>query len=305
MKKRLLILIAFLLLVIPTCVFASTNTYPRDENNLYVWEWIDTNKYKEAILKTPRVDSSEKIYDFADLLSKDEEKQLFDKVNVYIEKYNMDLVFVTINENNKASARDYAEDFYIYNYFGTEDKKRSGCIFVLDMENRDYYLATSGSAILHLDDNRIDDILDDIFAYVKAERYYTAMSMVIDKITTYSETVPSSNSHYEIDENGDLVPLPKVHTIHPFISLGGALLIAGIFVGINVSMHKSVKLATNADNYLDKEKSKIAPAKDAFLSTHTTFTIIPKSTGGGSSGGGSSIHIGGGGHTFGGGGRHF
>ena len=93
MKKRLLILIAFLLLVIPTCVFASTNTYPRDENNLYVWEWIDTNKYKEAILKTPRVDSSEKIYDFADLLSKDEEKQLLLKFHpevkeLFIQNFN-------------------------------------------------------------------------------------------------------------------------------------------------------------------------------------------------------------------------
>ena len=173
------------------------------------------------------------------------------------------------------------------------------------MDNRDYYLATSGSAILHLDDDRINDILDDIFAYVKAERYYTAMSMVIDKITTYSETVPSSNANYKIDEDGNLVKLPKVHKVNPLISLGGALLIAGIFVGINVSMHKSVKLATNADNYLDKEKSKIAPAKDAFLSTHTTFTTIPKNTGGSSGMGGSSIHIGGGGHTFGGGGRHF
>jgi uncharacterized protein len=303
MKKRLLILIAFLLLIVPTFVFASTNTYPRDENNLYVWEWIDTSRYKEDILKTPRVESSEKIYDFANLLTDEEEKRLFDKVNVYIEKYNMDLVFVTINENNKDSARSYAEDFYIYNFFGTEEKKRSGSIFIIDMDNRDYYLASSGSAILHLSDSRIDNILDTVFDDVKGEKYYNAMTKVIDMVTTYSNDVPSSNSNYEINENGEYVKLPKVHKFHPFVSIGGALLIAGLFVGINVSRHKSIKLATNADYYLDKEKSKLAPAKDAFLSTHTSVTTIPKSTGGSS--GGSSTHIGGGGHTFGGGGRHF
>ncbi len=305
MKKKLLILITLVLICFPCIVSASTNTLPRDENNLHVWDTIDKNKYKYDILKTPRVDSSEKIYDFADLYTDEEEKKLFDRVNNYIEKNGVDLVILTINENNKINTERYAEDFFIFNYFGTEDKKRTGIVFIIDMDGRNVNVVTSGSAILYLDDNRIDNILDDIVGYIGNKEYFVGTNTLIADLERYGTSIPSSNSHITIDPNGNPV---KIHRPNIFISLVGGVIVAWIFVASNKSKHKSIIQATDADLYMNTGKSAVAPPKDKLVSSVVTSHVISTSSssgGGGSHIGGSSFHVGGGGHSFGGGGRHF
>ena len=68
MKKRFLgILITILTLFSPIISNASVTTYERNENeHLGIWESIEITPYrKDIILKTPKVDEKEKVYDFA------------------------------------------------------------------------------------------------------------------------------------------------------------------------------------------------------------------------------------------------
>ena len=117
-------------------VFASTNTKVRSEDDYLVSSNINiTDENKDDILLTPAVDASEKIYDFADLFTDEEEVLLYNKVIQYINSYQMDLAIVTIDTNNKADARSYADDFYDYNDFGNNDS-RDGLLFLIDMQNR-------------------------------------------------------------------------------------------------------------------------------------------------------------------------
>lgn len=306
MKKRLLIILLLFVLVTPTIVFASTNTLERDET-LNVWDEIDKSKYKNDILNTPRVDEKEKVYDFADLFTEEEEKYLFDRIQNYIEKYKMDLVVVTIDKNNKISTERYGEDFFIFNYFGFEDKKRTGSLFIIDMDQRNYHLVTSGSMLLYIDDNRVDDILDAVFDDVKNGKYYSAAATVVEKLNYYGKNVPSSNAHVIIGPDG--TPY-KQKSPSIFLSFIIATVVAGFVVIINISKHKGIKIAENANEYLDSSKSDVYKKTDKLISTHTSVTTIPKdppsSSGGGSHHiGGTSFHSGGGGHSFGGGGRHF
>ena len=305
MKRKLIITIIAFLLIIPMSVCASTKTYERDKEKLDVWDNIDKSKYREDILSTPKVDEKEKIYDFADLFTDTEEEKLYSSVMKYIETYKLDMVILTIDENNKQYAQSYGEDFYIYNYFGFEDAKRSGCLFIIDMDNRDYYLVTSGSVIKYLDDNIIDNLLDSIFDEVKAGSYYSATDRLIRGVHNYGNSIPSSNVNIEIDDNG----VPKVKkSPNILLSLLISLISAIIFVGVNISKHKGIVLASNANNYMSKEDGTMRK-EDKLLSSVTTTRMVPKdpptSSGGGHMVGGSSVHIGGGGHTFGGGGRHF
>ena len=304
MKKKLLITILLIMICFPITVFASTKTYERDKEKLDVWENIDKEKYKEEILNTPKVDEKEKIYDFADLYTDYEEEQLYASVMKYIESYKLDMVILTIDKNNKKDAQTYAEEFYIYNYFGFEDAKRSGCIFIIDMDNREYYLATSGSVIKYLDDERVDNILDEASTYIRDGKYYAATDNAIKLIQEYGKTVPSSNTHVIIDDNG-YVKLEKSPNI--FISFIVSVIVAIIFVSINISKHKGIVLATNANQYMNRaNEDKVV--EDKLISSVTTTRVVPKDdppSGGGHMVGGSSVHIGGGGHTFGGGGRHF
>ena len=71
-----------------TDVFASTDTFDRSEDNNYLIkkEYNIDDKMLKSILSTPAVDATEKIYDFADLYTADEEKELYSMVSKYIEQ---------------------------------------------------------------------------------------------------------------------------------------------------------------------------------------------------------------------------
>ena len=302
--KRFLKVLIVILVLLNINVYASTNTLPRDESNLDVWDNIDVNKYKSDILKTPNVDETEKIYDFADLFTEEEEAKLFEEVSNYIEKNQLDLVILTIDNNNKINAQRYAEDFYIYNYFGFENEKRSGSIFIIDMDTREVYIATSGSAILYYDDERIEKMLDAAYDHLVDKEYYDSASAFIKEITSYGITTPSSNNNYYIDPNGNYVKKKSFNYVVPFVV---ANVIALICFFVEKRKYKGIIKATKAAEYIDRKNIVKGITNDKFLSTYTSRTRIYHDTGssGGSHGGGSSTHIGGGGHSFGGGGRHF
>ena len=87
MRRKLFLIITFVICCFSLNVFASTNYQVRTEDNLGVPDYIEvTEERKSHILSTPLVDSSEKIYDFGELFSADEEKELYDKVAKYIEE---------------------------------------------------------------------------------------------------------------------------------------------------------------------------------------------------------------------------
>lgn len=160
-KYLLLIVILFGFCIIP--VSASTNTFTRTEDNLLVSPDITvTSQNLDNILGTPAVDASEKVYDFAELLTPSEEEQIYNRVQKFINKTNLDLAVVTINDNNKFSAMEYADDFYDYNDFGT-DSEYSGVLFLVDMDTREIYMSTTGKAISMYSDYRIDMTLDAIY----------------------------------------------------------------------------------------------------------------------------------------------
>ena len=118
MKKIFIILSTFFLGL--TFVNAQVNYQERTLDNLGVNKNItinDTNR--NNILRTPLVDASEKIYDFADVLDDTTKQTLLNKMNAFIEKSNMDIVIVLIDkELSDDEIEDYAADFYDYNDFG-------------------------------------------------------------------------------------------------------------------------------------------------------------------------------------------
>ena len=76
MKKILVLLISILL--IPNTILASTDTLDRNNLDNYGvnkhWDIVDSNL--DNVLNTKLVDASEKIYDFSELLTEEEEKEL-------------------------------------------------------------------------------------------------------------------------------------------------------------------------------------------------------------------------------------
>ncbi len=298
MKKIYLSLILLLISIQP--VFASTNTYQRTEDNLRIPSSVEvTDLNKNNILLTPSVDANEKVYDFADLLTDDEENLIYNKIIEYINTYNMDLVIVTTNHIDTIDTRHYGMDFYDYNDFGTDNKK-SGILLIIDMENRRYEMITTGEAIIMYDDDRVNNILDYIFNDIKNQTYYSGINNFISQSSYYASLgVPDSNKYASVDEKGNITinkPIPWGVMI--IISL----VVTFIIILILVKKNKMVKKATTAKEYLDNGSLVINVLSDTLIDTHVSKVKIDHSS---SSGSGSSTSHGSSGSSHGGGGRSF
>ena len=295
----LLIVILFSFCTVP--VSASTNTFSRTEDNLLVSSDITvTSQNIDNILNTPAVDASEKVYDFAELLTLSEEEKLYHQVEQFMDSANLDLAIVTISENNKLNAREYADDFYDYNGFGT-DSEHSGVLFLVDMDTREIYMSTTGKAISLYSDYRIDMTLDAISQEFSNQNYYQGITKFVTILKNYDTIGLPSNkdSKYAIGDDGE------VYREFPWlIVLGVPFAITAIVIGVMIHKNKLVR-ATSSREYLDKDSLKINTVSDRLIFTNTV--AVPRSTGssGSSSGGGSSRHSGSSGRSHGGGGHRF
>lgn len=297
-KYFLVIVISFIFGIMPVC--ASTNTFTRTEDNLLIPSDITvTSSNLDNILNTPAIDASEKIYDFADLLTSSEEEEIYQQVDQFINKTNFDLAIVTINDNNKLSAREYADDFYDYNDFGM-DAEYSGVLFLVDMDTHEIYMSTTGKAITMYNDFRIDTTLDAIYQEFSDGHYMQGITKFVTIIENYDTIGLPSNkdSKYAISDRGE------IYREFPWlIVLGAPLVITIVVMGIMIHKNKLVRVATSSREYLDKDSLKTRVVSDRLISTNTVAT--PISTGSSSSGSGSSHHSGSSGRSHGGGGHRF
>ena len=302
MKKFLILILSFCLIN----VNADVKTYERTEEDLRVHESIDVTIYnKNNIMNTPSVDENLKVYDFADLLTEDEENYLYYAATSFIADYNMDLVLVTINDNH-TTTQEYADDFYDYNYFGL-GSTFDGVLVLIDMDNREFYISTTGQAILMYNDHRIDSILDDMFYDMKNGDYYSALTTSIASLSNYAKQgIPSGNQNSYIDEYGDYVyVVNKEYPLGTFLII--SIIVATIVLVIFINKNKLVKKAYEASSYIEDNKKFIKNLGNIFLTTHTSRVRISSdsSTSGSSSSGGSSSHRSSSGRSHGGGGRSF
>lgn len=303
-KKLFTLFLTIISIFTITNVNASTNTIPRTKDDLKVPAGVNvTEENINFILNTPKVDSSEKIYDFAEILTEAEEKELYELVIDYINESSMDLAIVTISKNPKRyyngqnKTAVYADDFYDYNDF-----KKDGVLFLIDMDNREYYVSTSGEAILMYDDNRIDQILDSAEANMRNGNYFEASKKVIKTLKDfYKSGIPKSNSNCEITNSG----IYKCYKQVPYFTI---IVITAILTIITftiiINSYKKIRSALNAASYIAKGKTKIDKRVDLFYNTYTHREKIVDSSSSGTSGG-SSTHSSSSGSSHGGGGRGF
>ena len=244
---------------------------------------------ENAIESTPVANSSKKIYDFAGLLTDEEEQNLYNEMQNFIEKYNMDIAIVTINKNPKYSSMAFADDFYDYNGFGIGNEK-SGLLFLIDMDKRVMWISTTGRAIKIYNDNRIDAILDYTYKKISKEDYNGCANEFIKYAEYFAKKGESGGDYiYNVTE------IIK-------ISLGISVVVTFIYIIIGCAKHKKPAQKREANIYITSP-IKLTENADILLDKHITKTYISSSSGGSS--GGSSTHVGSSGTTHGGGGRSF
>lgn len=285
-------------------VFASTTTYERTLDNLQISADIKVTSYnRDIILSTPKVDETEKVYDFADLFSSYEEELLYNKITDFLNNSDLDMAVVTINDNPRNSAMKYADDFYDYNYFG-KGNTHDGILFLIDMDTREMWISTTGTAQIMYDDYRIDKILDATYSKITKEKYYECADTFISNAKYYYELgIPDSNENAYINEYGDYIYSKDYIMASITVAALPAFIISLIIVLIMMRKHKTIKKATTAFSYMQEKN--ITYREDTFINTYTSKVYDPPSSSSGSSGGGSSSHRSSSGRSHGGGGRRF
>lgn len=150
-----------------------------------------------------------RVYDQAGLFSADSAMLLDARASTLTHKLEVDFIIVTTDDARGKTPQAYADDFYDGNGFGVGGDK-SGVLFLIDMDNREVYLSTSGKAIAYLTDTIIDGLLDDSIGYLKQQDYSGAASRFLDrmeKLFPSGEYTPvERKSEFVFDQVGLLLP---------------------------------------------------------------------------------------------------
>ena len=239
-----------------------------------------------------------RLVDNADLLSAGEESALLAKLNDISERQRADIVVVTVDTLDGKTPMDYADDFYDDKGYGYGADK-DGVLLLVSMEDRDWWMSTTGYGITAITDAGIEYISDAFLSDLSDGDY-------ADAFTTYAElcdeffTQAKSGQPYDI---GHMPKQPFNIALNLFIALIVGFVIALIATGVMKGKLKTVRFQSAANNYVKANSMNVTESRDLYLYTHIDRRVRPKETSGSS--GGSSTHTSSSGSTHGGGGGKF
>lgn len=247
--------------------------------------------------------TDQRVFDDANLLSDSKEELLNDKCLEIGDKVSLDIVLLTIDDAKGKTSTAYADDFYDDMEFGYNAPNGDGVLLLIDMDNRELRISTSGTAISYITDSRIESLFDAITPYISDGEYSNGCNEFIDFVDYYMSNKPttgnSSNNYY--NTNGNYNGNSESIFLSWWFQFIIALVIAGIVVGV-MAYNSGGKISVNLNTYLDASGTHHISSYDNYVKTVTTSV---KKTPPSSSGGGSSTHKSSGGHTHGGGSRKF
>ena len=238
-----------------------------------------------------------RLVDDADLLDTSEEEELENELDEISERQQFDVVVVTVNSLEGKTPQDYADDFYDYNGYGY-GSDHDGVLLLVSMEDRDWYMSTTGYGITAITDAGREYISDQFVPYLSDGEYLEAFETyanLCDEFVTQADTG-------EAYDSGNMPKGEYAWVLYLGIAIPVGVLIALIIVECMRRQLKSVRMQNSAANYVKKGTMVIDGKYSHFLYAQTTRRIKPEPS---SSSSGSSTHVSSSGTTHGGGGGKF
>ncbi len=243
----------------------------------------------------------ETVADQAGLFTAEEAAALEQRAVALGEKYSMDISIVTTSDTQGKSSREYADDYFDYNGYGIGEE-RDGILFLLDYDNREAYISTSGSGIRYLTDERIERILDAVFNNGLTDGdNFGAANAFLETTEGYLAAGIPEGQYSE--------PEPVANTLSAVEAAVGAAVSGAFglgFLSIIKSRYKG-KPRPRIFEYRKNSIVNIGITEDNLVNQYVTTRRIPKSPPPSSSGssGRSTTHRSSSGRSHGGGGRKF
>ncbi|CEG28750.1 TPM domain-containing protein [Bacillus sp. B-jedd] len=250
-------------------------------------------------------DRNHYIYDYAELLTKDEAAELQQIASEHGIESETAFIIVTLDDSNGKDIVQYVQDFYDEHGPGYDQPHGNTAILAIDMSERDVYLAGFKKAEEYLDDSRLDLIREEITPDLSDGQYFDAFSTFINSAYEYMGIEPDVGDDSYADYG--LVGSPQTDDFYEFagppsenlfflwwFQLIVALILAGVIVTI-MAYGAGGRVTVNAQTYMDRSRSKVVNQYDNFVRQTVTKQRKPSNDANKFSGGG-----GGGGVTMGG-----
>lgn len=253
------------------------------------------------------------VVDNAGLFSDSERSALEEKAQALRTEYEMDIVILTVDRLNGKTPQDYADDYYDDNGYGFGNEY-SGLLFLLAMEERDWYISTCGDAIYAVTDYGIQKLGEAALPDLSAGAYYDAFDAYLDALPSYLSMFSSgrpvdgyaddSGGYYHGDRE-DVVHYKEERSPSLLVSVVIGVIAAGVTVGIMAASMNTRRRQRSASGYMKAGSYHLRTHQDLFLYSNVSKTRRQENNGGHSGGGGSSVHRSSGGQSHGGGGGKF
>lgn len=193
--------------------------------------------------------SQPKIVDEAGLLTDTEITALEHKAQALSEKYQTDIVIVTVYSLDGKSSDAYADDYFDYNGYGI-GSDHSGILFLVSMEYRDWAVSTCGKTIGEITNRDSQDIVSGISEHLSQGEYYLAFDGYLDSVNSCLES--SINSE-------------KFQAKDFLIALAVGIAVAGITLLVMRGKMNTAKAQRGAASYLKAGTYALHRQSDIFL----------------------------------------
>ena len=223
------------------------------------------------------------VYDNAGLLNDDEIDILDQLTEEIAEKYNFELIILTIDSIGDEDPVDFS--WAILDKEGLTGENWDGCLLLRSKENRDYAFTVSGRGEKILNKAAYDKLEKDVTAYLKEDDYSGAFQVFIsdwEKFLILEQQGKRYNSLRNL----------KTHLLWLLGAWALALLIGLGAVKSMIKKMNNVHPKTEADLYIIPNSMILTQQDDKFLYSTVTKTKRESSSGGGRSGGGRSSRSG-------------
>lgn len=248
------------------------------------------------------------VQDYANLFSEDEIFQIESAASFYTASTEISLAILTTDDTQGLTSEQYAND-YIDNLIDYESWNESSMLFLIDMDNRNVWVSTTGRAEdIYYD---VDSIIDGGYDYLVNGEYAQCILGMIeaaedetyffgDESEIFEEDYvyfpeDTYDYEYETDNSADISDI----LIYIIVGIG----IGGISVLVVKSRYKNFGKGDEFDT--DDVFLELTGSDDTVISRNVITTKIPRNNNHHRGGAGGSRPSGGGARSHGGGGRSF
>ncbi|WP_152655056.1 YgcG family protein [Oceanobacillus sp. CFH 90083] len=215
------------------------------------------------------------IYDDANIFTDNEQTDLEQRAAEYSEENEIDILILTKNASDGRDIKPYIQDFYDDMKPGYNQEYGDTVILGLDFTggpgDRDLYVAGFYEGEKYVNNDRAQQIVDQLIPDLSADNYYDAGLLFFEKVDQYMGVSPLVN--------------PDGFLLQTWFHLLVAVIIGGAIVG-SMIFNMGGRVTVNASTYLDTDNTRVKSKSDRFLRKSVTRTKIQKSSGGGRGGGG-------------------